>query len=159
MSATDQRPVPSRMYATLDVYGYGCLGRMLQALKTRRKGAHQGFTLLKKKSDALTAKFRGMLKDIVQVSNGSFFTHITPGSQTKREMGEELREAAFALAKATYAAGEFKAQVIECVRRPGVTVKITADNVAGVKLPVFTLNHDPSVDSTQTLYCSLFAFL
>lgn len=61
-------------------------------------------------------------------------------------MGEELKEAAFALAKATYAAGEFKGQIIEGVRRPGVTFKLSSDNVAGVKLPVFTLTHDPSVD-------------
>lgn len=125
MSAVDQRPVPSRM--------------MLQSLKIRRKGAAQGFSLLKKKSDALTAKFRGMLKDILQ---------------TKRDMGEELREAAFASAKATYAAGEYKSQIIESVRRPAVTLKLTADNVAGVKLPVFCLTHDPSVDVMGNIGCT-----
>lgn len=75
---------------------------------------------------------------------------VFPFSQTKREMGEELREAAFALAKATYAAGEFKSQIIESVRRPGITLKLSSDNVAGVKLPVFTINHDSSVDGEKS---------
>lgn len=39
-------------------------------MKQKRKGAYQGYQLLKKKSDALTARFRGMLKQIVQVGRG-----------------------------------------------------------------------------------------
>lgn len=129
---------------------------MLQSLKLRRKGAAQGFSLLKKKSDALTAKFRGMLKEILEVTlvwlfsdsawrvaEHHFFFLLL---KTKRDMGEELREAAFASAKATYAAGEFKCQIIENTRRPAVTLKLAAENVAGVKLPVFSLSHDSSVD-------------
>lgn len=72
-----------------------------------------------------------MLKDIVT---------------TKQQMGEELREAAFALAKATYAAGDFKPQVVENVRRPAVSLKMMADNVAGVMLPNFQVVIDSSVD-------------
>lgn len=63
-------------------------------------------------------------------------------------MGEELREATFSLAKATYAAGDFKSQIIESVKRPGVTLRVTPDNVAGVKLPVFALHVDTTVDGT-----------
>lgn len=74
-------------------------------------------------------------------------------------MGEELREAAFALAKATYAAGEFKNQIIEGVRRPGISLKLSSDNVAGVKLPVFTINHDPSVDGAPNTNLSGFRIL
>lgn len=70
-------------------------------------------------------------------------------------MGEQLREAAFALAKAKYAAGEFKDPIIEGVRRPAATLRLSSDNVAGVKLPVFTLEHDPSVDGNKiTRYSS-----
>jgi len=36
-------------------------------MKTRLKGAQKGHSLLKKKSDALTARFRAILKDIVRV--------------------------------------------------------------------------------------------
>jgi len=106
---------------------------MLQALKQRRKGAHQGYSLLKKKSDALTAKFRGMLRDIVQ---------------TKREVADDMREAAFCLAKASWAAGGdgYKSQVVEFVKRPAVTLSTRSDNVAGVKLPIFQLQHDATVE-------------
>eukprot|EP01068_Selenidium_serpulae_P007490 Selendium_serpulae@DN4727_c0_g1_i3.p1 len=114
---TESQPVPSRM--------------MMQQLKQKHKGASQGHSLLKKKSDALTAKFRGMLKDIVQV---------------KKEMGEELKTASFTLAKATWAAGNFKQVVEQNIRRPAVTLRLSADNVAGVKLPVFAMTQDPTVD-------------
>jgi len=114
------QPVPSRM--------------MLQSLKLRRKGAFQGFSLLKKKSDALTARFRGMLKEIVD---------------TKKFMGEELREASFALAKASWASEggqSFKNQIVEAVRNPAVTLKVTSENVAGVRLPIFQMEIDSTVD-------------
>eukprot|EP00917_Polyrhabdina_sp_WS-2016_P001109 GHVP01002201.1.p1 GENE.GHVP01002201.1~~GHVP01002201.1.p1 ORF type:complete len:250 (-),score=56.43 GHVP01002201.1:909-1658(-) len=117
MSATSETPVPSRM--------------MLQALKLRKKGAVQGHALLKKKSDALTSRFRSMLKDIVE---------------TKKEIGNELNEAAYSLAKAVWAGGDFRPRVIDNVKRPGVTLKIASENVAGVKLPIFTVNADPTVD-------------
>jgi len=117
MSASDQRPVPSRM--------------MLQQFKQKRKGAFQGYQLLKKKSDALTARFRGMLKEIVEV---------------KSRVGEELRDASFGLAKASWAAGDFKCKVVESVKRPEVTLKVTTENVAGVRLPRFEKQWDSSVN-------------
>ena len=36
-------------------------------MKVRLKGAQKGHSLLKKKSDALTARFRAILKEIVRV--------------------------------------------------------------------------------------------
>eukprot|EP01071_Lankesteria_metandrocarpae_P001790 Lankesteria_metandrocarpae@DN1889_c0_g1_i1.p1 len=120
MSTTDAAPVPSRM--------------MLQQMKVKRKGAFQGYSLLKKKSDALTAKFRGLLREIVE---------------TKREVAEELREAAFSLAKASWAAGGdgYKGHIIEAVKKPAVTLKVVAENVAGVQLPNFQIKHDPTVET------------
>ncbi|KAL8449475.1 hypothetical protein Emed_003126 [Eimeria media] len=40
----------------------------LQIVKQKKKGAAQGYQLLKKKSDALSSRFRGMLKEIVKAS-------------------------------------------------------------------------------------------
>eukprot|EP00922_Rhytidocystis_sp_ex-Travisia-forbesii_P051868 GHVS01076999.1.p1 GENE.GHVS01076999.1~~GHVS01076999.1.p1 ORF type:complete len:249 (+),score=50.13 GHVS01076999.1:85-831(+) len=117
MSVSDARPVPSRMN--------------LQFMKQKRKGANQGYQLLKKKSDALTARFRGMLKEIVA---------------TKNEIGDEMKEAQFSLAKACWAAGDFKSQIVEGIRRPGVTLKVTTENVAGVRLPIFQIQTDTSID-------------
>lgn len=39
-------------------------------MKARLKGAQKGHSLLKKKSDALTMRFRKILKKIIEVSPG-----------------------------------------------------------------------------------------
>ncbi|OII78064.1 vacuolar ATP synthase subunit D [Cryptosporidium andersoni] len=115
----EQRPTPSRMN--------------LQAIKQKSKGAKQGYDLLKRKSDALTNKFRGMLKEIVE---------------TKRLIGDEMKEASFALAKATWAAGDFKDRIIESCKKPAILLDVATENIAGVRLPIFELNIDTSVDVT-----------
>eukprot|EP00414_Alexandrium_minutum_P000308 CAMPEP_0113819030 /NCGR_PEP_ID=MMETSP0328-20130328/536_1 /TAXON_ID=39455 /ORGANISM="Alexandrium minutum" /LENGTH=241 /DNA_ID=CAMNT_0000786965 /DNA_START=117 /DNA_END=842 /DNA_ORIENTATION=+ /assembly_acc=CAM_ASM_000350 len=111
----------------------------LQTFKARLGGASKGFKLLKKKRDALKTKFQALLKDIVD---------------TKLEVGQGLKDAAFSLAKANWAnAGDdITANVVERARRPSILCKLVADNVAGVSIPVFKMNHDASVDaSLQTL--------
>ncbi|KAF7457185.1 V-type ATPase, D subunit protein [Cryptosporidium felis] len=123
----DQRPTPSRM--------------ALQAIKSKSKGAKQGYDLLKRKSDALSNKFRGMLKEIVE---------------TKRSIGNDIKEASFALAKATWAAGDFKDRIIESCKRPTITMEVGTENIAGVRLPIFEMKIEnsnsggnSSSDSTQ----------
>ena len=41
--------------------------RALGNMKIRLKGAQKGYSLLKKKSDALTARFRQILRKIIEV--------------------------------------------------------------------------------------------
>jgi vacuolar-type H+-ATPase subunit D/Vma8 len=41
--------------------------RALAQMKVRLKGAQQGYNLLKKKADALTSRFRAILRKIVEV--------------------------------------------------------------------------------------------
>ena len=65
-------------------------------MKGRLKAAQKGHSLLKKKADALQLRFRMILKKIVE---------------TKQTMGEVMKEAAFSLAEAKFARGEFN-QVI-----------------------------------------------
>ncbi|CAC9699035.1 vacuolar ATP synthase subunit d, putative [Plasmodium sp. DRC-Itaito] len=118
MGALDEStPVPSRI--------------TLQLMKQKKKSAFQGYSLLKKKSDALFIHFRDVLKDIVK---------------TKTKVGEEMRNASFSLAKSVWAAGDFKGQIIEGIKRPVVTLSLSTNNVAGVKLPIFQVNIDPTVD-------------
>ncbi|KYN97190.1 putative vacuolar ATP synthase subunit d [Plasmodium gaboni] len=118
MGALDEStPVPSRI--------------TLQLMKQKKKSAFQGYSLLKKKSDALFIHFRDVLKDIVK---------------TKTKVGEEMRNASFSLAKSVWAAGDFKGQIIEAIKRPVVTLSLSTNNVAGVKLPIFQVNIDPTVD-------------
>jgi len=111
----------------------------LQTFKSKAIGAKKGHKLLKQKRDALKSKFQAMLKEIVE---------------TKLEVGNGLKDAAFSLAKAQWAnAGdEITSTVLERAKRPSITCKLTADNVAGVKLPVFKMLHDPTKDTAvQTI--------
>lgn len=100
--------------------------------KTRLIGAKKGHGLLKKKRDALKARFMGMLKDIVA---------------TKLEVSQSLRDAAFSFARANYVTpGDISLSVIERAKDPSVTCNLVAENVAGVKLPEFKKVHDAAKD-------------
>ncbi|SBT40383.1 V-type proton ATPase subunit D, putative [Plasmodium ovale wallikeri] len=70
----------------------------------------------------------------------------TSSNITKTKVGEEMRNASFSLAKAVWAAGDFKGQIIEGIKRPVVTLSLSTNNVAGVKLPIFQVHIDPTVD-------------
>lgn len=109
MSGKDRINVfPSRMAMTL--------------MKARLKGAQKGHSLLKKKSDALTMKFRKILRTIID---------------TKVMMGDVMKEASFSLTEAYFAAGDFSVVICENVDKAWTKVRTKNDNVAGVKLPVF----------------------
>jgi len=103
----------------------------LQTFKGRFGGAKKGHGLLKKKRDALKSRFQALLKEIVE---------------TKLQVGTGLKDAAFSLAKANWAnsGDDITSTVIERARAPAVTCKLKADNVAGVSIPVFYLQHDPT---------------
>ncbi|KAF6128921.1 ATPase H+ transporting V1 subunit D [Phyllostomus discolor] len=114
MSSKDRIEIfPSRMAQTI--------------MKARLKGAQTGRNLLKKKSDALTLRFRQILKKIIE---------------TKMLMGEVMREAAFSLAEAKFTAGDFSTTVIQNVNKAQVKIRAKKDNVAGVTLPVFEHYHE-----------------
>jgi len=111
----------------------------LSQFKARAIGAKKGHGLLKKKRDALKARFMEMLKDIVK---------------TKKGVAEGMKEASFSLAKAQWAQGSdsLGQSILERAKRPSVTCKLSSDNVAGVHLPVFKMTHDPLKDgAVQTL--------
>merc|ERR1712039_839006 len=106
--------------------------------KARLGGAKKGHGLLKKKRDAMKAKFHLLLKDIVTC---------------KLEVGQTLKDASFSLAKCHWAsAGEdITATVIERAKKPSVMCKLYADNVAGVSLPAFKLIQGAPDAAIQTL--------
>eukprot|EP00695_Tsukubamonas_globosa_P002154 TRINITY_DN325_c0_g1_i14.p1 TRINITY_DN325_c0_g1~~TRINITY_DN325_c0_g1_i14.p1 ORF type:complete len:297 (+),score=133.73 TRINITY_DN325_c0_g1_i14:91-891(+) len=107
----------------------------LAAMKIRLVGAKKGFSLLKKKSDALTVRFRGILKQI---------------RDTKESMGKEMKDAAFRLTETKYAAGEISYMVTESVTSATVKVRLRTDNVAGVYLPQFRDTIDTSAAAVQS---------
>lgn len=95
---------------------------VLAVIKARLQGATKGHALLKKKADALSMRFRQILKKIVQ---------------NKEQMGTVMKASFFALAQARYASGDFKHTVMDSVDQATIRVKTSQENVAGVKLPKF----------------------
>jgi V-type H+-transporting ATPase subunit D len=96
----------------------------LTLMKNRLKGAQKGHNLLKRKSDALTQRFRAILASI---------------KETKIKMGQMMQTAAFSLAQATYAAGDINFNVREHVNHAQLKVNSRGENVSGVQIPVFDL--------------------
>jgi V-type H+-transporting ATPase subunit D len=94
----------------------------LAQMKIRLKGAQKGHSLLKKKADALTMRFRLVLKKIIE---------------SKTLMGDIMKEAGFSLAEAKFVAGDFSLGVMESVDRAKCKIKAKKENVVGVQLPVF----------------------
>ena len=95
----------------------------LQLFKGKKVAADKGFKLLKNKADALKARFREICKKI---------------HDTKADMSDQGSVASFSLTQAEYAAGNFKNKVLETNMDASVRVSTRTDNVAGVKLPVFS---------------------
>lgn len=92
-------------------------------MKGKLKGAQQGHSLLKRKSEALTKRFREITQRI---------------DDAKRKMGRVMQVAAFSLAEVQYATGDNIAyQVQESVQKARFQVKAKQENVSGVYLPTF----------------------
>jgi len=109
----------------------------LQTFKGRLGGAKKGHSLLKKKRDALKARFQMILKDIVDA---------------KLRVGEGLKEASFALAKTNWATtSDITTSVIERANKPAVTCSMKNDNIAGVPIPIFKATIDESKADAQTI--------
>ncbi|KAL5281283.1 ATP6V1D family protein [Megaselia abdita] len=98
-------------------------------MKIRLAGAQKGHGLLKKKADALQMRFRMILGKIIK---------------TKTLMGDVMKEAAFSLAEAKFATGDFNQVVLQNVTKAQIKIRTKKDNVAGVTLPVFESYQDGS---------------
>ncbi|KAI8848297.1 ATP synthase subunit D-domain-containing protein [Chytridium lagenaria] len=96
----------------------------LTALKNRLKGAHTGHSLLKRKSEALTRRFREILRKI---------------DEAKRKMGKVMQVASFSYAEVKYSTGDISFQVRESVKTAQLKVRASQENVSGVQLPTFEM--------------------
>jgi len=103
----------------------------LTGMKSRLVAATKGHSLLKKKSDALTVRFRGILFQIVD---------------KKEKMGEQMKEASFSLASVKFVAGDISATVLENASTATLRLTVETDNVAGVLIP----NFKPYTDNSST---------
>lgn len=96
---------------------------VLTVMKARLVGATKGHALLKKKADALSLKFRQLLKEIIDSKEG---------------LGDTMKTSFFAYAEAQYSAGgNIKHTIFDNVDTATVKVASGQDNVAGVKIPKF----------------------
>ncbi|CZR63182.1 vacuolar ATP synthase subunit D [Phialocephala subalpina] len=95
----------------------------LGLMKAKLKGAQTGHDLLKRKSEALTKRFREITRRI---------------DEAKRKMGRVMQIAAFSLAEVTYAVGgDIGFQVQESAKSARFRVRTKQENVSGVFLPAF----------------------
>ncbi|KAL9936694.1 hypothetical protein V8E36_004762 [Tilletia maclaganii] len=94
----------------------------LNATKSRLKGAQTGHSLLKRKVDALTKRFRTITDKI---------------DEAKRKMGRVMQLASFSLAEVQYATGDIAYIVQESVKTASFRVQAKQENVSGVILPAF----------------------
>jgi len=94
----------------------------LTNMKAKLKGAQNGHNLLKRKSEALTRRFREIVKKI---------------EDSKRKMGKIMQVASFSLAEVSYATGDISFQVRESVSTAQLRVRAKSENVSGVQLPNF----------------------
>ncbi|KAJ1962111.1 H(+)-transporting V1 sector ATPase subunit D [Dispira parvispora] len=102
--------------------------RMAQTtMKLRLKGAQTGHSLLKRKSEALTKRFRDIIKKI---------------EEAKLKMGQVMQVAAFSMAAVNYIAGDISYQVREHVKHAQLRVRANQENVSGVMLPSFEVYNE-----------------
>jgi len=96
----------------------------LGLMKSKLKGAQTGHDLLKRKSEALTKRFRDITRRI---------------DEAKRKMGRVMQIAAFSLAEVSYAMGGagIGYQIQESVQSAKFRVRTKQENVSGVFLPQF----------------------
>jgi len=96
----------------------------LGLMKSKLKGAEIGHSLLKRKSEALTKRFREITRRI---------------DEAKRKMGRVMQIAAFSLAEVTYATGggNIAYEITQSVRTARFRLRTRQENVSGVLLPAF----------------------
>jgi len=106
----------------------------LTNMKNKLKGAQKGHSLLKKKVDALTIRFRSILKQIIE---------------SKELMGSVMAMASFSLAEVKFSGGRDCTNMVlqKIPSRSTIKVKQTKENVAGVHLPTFEVQTDESSGS------------
>ncbi|CAI7593721.1 unnamed protein product [Penicillium pancosmium] len=95
----------------------------LGLMKAKLKGAEVGHSLLKRKSEALTKRFREITRRI---------------DEAKQKMGRVMQIAAFSLAEVSYAVGgDIGYQIQESAKQARFRVRAKNENVSGVYLPQF----------------------
>ncbi|KAJ5122308.1 V-type ATPase subunit D [Penicillium atrosanguineum] len=104
----------------------------LGIMKSKLKGAEIGHSLLKRKSEALTKRFREITRRI---------------DEAKQKMGRVMQIAAFSLAEVSYAVGgDIGYQIQESAKQARFRVRAKHENVSGVFLPQFESHTETAIN-------------
>ena len=109
----------------------------LGTTKIRLKGAQNGHSLLKRKADAISKRFRTITGKI---------------QDAKRQMGIVLQQAAFSMVEVGYTTGDIGYAVRENAKRATFKVRSRQENISGVVLPSFaiqSLDGEPKSESSK----------
>lgn len=106
----------------------------LIAFKTRLKGAQKGHSLLKKKADALSLRYRNVMGDLYNA---------------KLEMADQIKGSFFTITKAQFIAGDISLSVQEALKIPTYSMELRVENIAGVQVPSFHAQDDSAGDGTD----------
>lgn len=118
MSSTNRYPaLPSRM--------------SLIAFKTRLKGAQKGHSLLKKKADALSMRYRSVMGEL---------------REAKLDMADQIKSSYFTITQAQFIAGDISLAVQESLKTPTYAMSLRVENIAGVQVPSFQPAHGTAED-------------
>lgn len=118
MASTNRYPaLPSRM--------------SLIAYKTRLKGAQKGHSLLKKKADALSLRYRAVMGEL---------------RAAKLDMADQIKGSYFTITQAQFITGDISLAVQESLKTPTYAMSLKVENIAGVQVPSFqpTQSHEES---------------
>lgn len=119
MSSTNRYPaLPSRM--------------SLIAFKTRLKGAQKGHSLLKKKADALSLRYRAVMGEL---------------HTAKLEMADQIKGSYFTITQAQFIAGDISLAVQESLKIPTYAMELQVENIAGVQVPSFHTQNEDAGDA------------
>ncbi|KCV73003.1 V-type ATPase, D subunit [Fonticula alba] len=94
----------------------------LTNMQARLRGARSGHGLLKKKSDALTVKFRIITRKIIE---------------SKALMGDILKAAHFSFAQVNLVAPDLGNTIVQSAGQATLKTRAKLDNIAGVQIPQF----------------------
>lgn len=107
----------------------------LIVFKTRLKGAQRGYSLLKKKADALMMRYRKMQGELRDAKLG---------------VVDQMKHAHFSVTSALFVAGDITFAVQESLKMPPFKTAVRLDNIAGVAVPSLTQSGDADMEAFMT---------
>ncbi|KAH9411531.1 ATP synthase subunit D [Ordospora pajunii] len=98
----------------------------LRAMETKHKSAERGYSLLKRKSDALKTRYKAIEEEY---------------REKESQINQKIRDAFFKLTEAEFLGANLKMFIHEC-QKQSLSVVTKVEQVSGVSLPLFDLKKE-----------------